>query len=100
MNWPTPPNIINPSTSTDWPKWVVPHESHVVRKKADGAPYHVSVIDFEDFHVDRLTGEVTVMVKDEEDESRATAELKAEEPVADEDAAPVSIAISADDGEG
>lgn len=83
MNWPTPENIINPSTSTEWPKWVAPHESHVVRKKADGAPDHVSVTDFADFHVDRVTGEVTVMVKDEEDERRAAAELKAEEPVAD-----------------
>ncbi len=97
MNWPTPENLINPSTSTEWPKWVVPHESHVVRKKADGAPDHVSVTDFEDFHVDRVTGEVTVLVKDEEDERRASTELKAEEPVADLDAPMAEDAIDPDE---
>ena len=84
MNWPTPENIINPSTSEEWPKWVVPHESHVVRKKVDGAPDHVSVTDFEESHVNRVDGSVTVLVKDEADEQRATSarpEPEAEEPI-------------------
>lgn len=55
----------------DWPKWVVVHEGHVVRKKGDGGPEHVSVPGFAEFHVNRVGGAVMVLVKDADEEHRA-----------------------------
>jgi hypothetical protein len=54
--------------SSEFPKWVVPHDSLVVR---DGS--HVSVPFYPEFHVDR-DGKVTVLVKDAEEEDRATSQ--------------------------
>lgn len=56
---------------TEWPKWVKLHESQIVRRKNDGAPDHVSAPDFEEFHVDRVTGEVSALVEDEDEAKRA-----------------------------
>ena len=56
---------------TEWPKWVVPHHSHVVSKEVHGAPEHLSVPAFPQFHVNREGGEVTVLVHNEDEEKRA-----------------------------
>ena len=73
-----------------YPKWVKPHDSHIVRKKIiDGqtqagftanhlvvggeGPEHVSTPAFPQCHVNRETGEVTVLVKDEDEEKVALA---------------------------
>lgn len=57
------------SPETDFPKWVTPHESHVVVQ--DGG--HVVTPLFADFHVSRLDKSVTVLVKDAEEEAKALA---------------------------
>lgn len=66
------------SDDLEFPKWVVPHESRVFRKKSDNAPDHVSTPDFENFHVNRVDGSVTVLVKNEDEENIALSnkELK------------------------
>src|SRR5674476_898112 len=69
-----------------WPKWVVPHDSQVQRKKTEGAPDHVSTPGFTDYHVNRVTGEVTVLVANEDEEKVATGEYKERDP---KDAAPI-----------
>lgn len=51
----------------EFPKWVRVHESHVVRE--DGRV--VTVPAFPGFHVNRVDGEVTVMVADAEEEAKA-----------------------------
>lgn len=61
----------------EYPNWVVPHDSHVVRKVVDGAPAHVSVPGFADFHVSREDGMVKVLVKDADEEAKALAPYKA-----------------------
>jgi hypothetical protein len=72
---PAPPPRV--ALGIEWPKWIVPHESHIVRREVEGAPDHVSTPGYPDFHVNRADGVVTVLVKDEEDEKRATGEYKA-----------------------
>lgn len=59
----------------EWPKWVKPHESHIFVKKVEGFPDHVSTPQFEQCSVNRANGEVTVLVKDEDEESKALAAL-------------------------
>lgn len=67
--------------AAEWPKWVVPHESHLVRKADEGGPAHISSPSLGECHVNRVTGEVTVWVDDEAAEKFAVSELpKAEEP--------------------
>jgi hypothetical protein len=59
----------------EWPKWVAVHESHVVRRDSGaGAPIAISVPAFLHHHVDRVTGEVTVLVQDEDEERLASSE--------------------------
>lgn len=70
------------SLETDFPKWVIPDASHIVRKQVDGAPDHVSTPGFAEFHINRLDGVVTVLVKDAEEEAKALAAR--EEPKAAE----------------
>jgi hypothetical protein len=60
----------------EWPKWVAVHDSHVMRRKMEGAPDHVSVPAFPDFHVNRNDGVVTVLVRNEDEEKLAAAEYK------------------------
>ena len=70
----------------DWPRWVPVHQSHIARKDGGDAPTHISVPDFADYHVNRATGEVTVMVKDEAEAARAAADIKVKaEPEPDGD---------------
>lgn len=72
-----PPPSAKSTLDPDFPKWVTPHEEHIVRKTmGDGTPDHVSTPLFPDFHVDRVTKAVTVLVKDAEDEARALASPK------------------------
>lgn len=55
----------------EYPKWVRPHESHVVHDPQDRP-----IVPGFDFHVDRA-GVVTVLVRDEGHEAEAVAEKKA-----------------------
>lgn len=66
-----------------FPKWVQPHESHIVRKEMDGAPAHVSAPGFSEVHVNRIDGAVTVLVANEDEEARALADASPKEPVAE-----------------
>ncbi|HLH92075.1 MAG TPA: hypothetical protein VKX28_26885 [Xanthobacteraceae bacterium] len=59
-------------TDVEFPKWVVPHPSHVVDTSG-----HISVADFA-HHIDRA-GKVTVLVKDAGEEAEALAE-KSDKP--------------------
>lgn len=68
----------------EWPKWVVPHESHVSRVKRDGFPDHVTAPLWSQFHVNRVDGVVTVLVKGEDEEQRAVAAAEAEEAKGEE----------------
>lgn len=58
------------SDDTDYPKWVVPHPGHVSFHALHG---HVSTPTFMQHHVNRIGGEVTVLVHDAEEEARALA---------------------------
>ena len=71
----------------EWPKWVVPHDSQIQRKKTEGAPDHVSTPGFADYNVIRVNGEVMVLVADEDEEKVATGEYKEAEvePLVDDD---------------
>lgn len=64
----------------EYPKWVVAHESHVARRKVEGAPDIVSVPSFADFAVNRHDGAVMVLAADEEQEKLATSESRKDEP--------------------
>lgn len=77
------------AADAEWPKWIVPHASHVVRTATGDAPDHVSTPAFPEFHVNRATGEVTVLVHDAEDEARALATLVTPGPAPDAPAAEV-----------
>jgi hypothetical protein len=70
----------------EWPKWVVPHDSQIQRKKTEGFPDHVSTPGFADYNVNRVNGEVMVLVADEDEEKVATGEYKERDP---KDTAPV-----------
>jgi len=71
----------------EWPKWVVPHDSQIQRKKTEGAPDHVSTPGFANYHVNRVNGEIMVLVADEDEEKVATGEYKEAEvePLVDDD---------------
>lgn len=58
----------------DWPKWVIPHPGHVVRKQVDGAPDQVNTPAFPEHHVDRVSGGVTVLVATPEQEAVALSD--------------------------
>jgi hypothetical protein len=65
----------------EWPQWVTPHESHVVRrvdpndKDADPTKAPVTVVQgFRDWHVNRNDGSVSVLVDNEDDAKRAAGE--------------------------
>jgi hypothetical protein len=82
------------SDKTEWPKWVKVHVAHIFKQKAqegqlrqgydnalvigDSGPDHMSVPAFKDFHVDRATGEVTVLVNNADEEKSALSDPKAE----------------------
>lgn len=57
---------------SEWPRWVKPHDSHIVRQSVAGAPDHVSTPHFPHVHVNRVDGTVTVLVENEDEEKRAT----------------------------
>jgi hypothetical protein len=60
------------SPDLEYPKWVTPHESHIVRSKR-GDQEHVSTPRFVDPHINRDTKEVTVLVHSVEEEEMALA---------------------------
>lgn len=57
-------------TPIEFPKWVSPHDSHIV-KSQDGTVQSTPM--FPDFHIDRLTGALTVLVHSAEEEAKAIA---------------------------
>lgn len=65
----------------EFPKWVLAHEGRVVRQKIEGLPENVTVKGFDQCHVNRVNGEVTVLVNDEAEEAAAMSEQKAPEEV-------------------
>ncbi len=79
----TAPHKAPEGASSDWPRWVKVHASHVTRRKMGDAPEHVSVAAFPQHHVDRATGEVTVLVNDEAEAAKAEAEYVAPESAED-----------------
>ena len=79
---PAPHKPVNPDP--DWPQWVTPHESHVVRKSAVGAPDYVSTPGWHECHVNRVTGAVTVLVRNEAEHAAALAAFEAPKPEAHE----------------
>lgn len=60
----------------EWPQWVQPHASQVMRREEPGAPVHISVPAFPTFHVNRTDGKVTVLVHNEDEAKLAAAEYK------------------------
>lgn len=58
----------------EYPKWVLVHLSHVHTKLGGDGQEHFSVPAFPEFHVDRLTRLVSVLVHDAEDEAKALAD--------------------------
>jgi hypothetical protein len=58
---------------SEWPKWVVVHADHIVKKVVEGVGEHISVPAWPIFHVNRETKEVTVLVRDEDDAKKATS---------------------------
>jgi hypothetical protein len=68
-----------PFGNPEWPKWVKVSDSQIVRQKRDGAPDHVSVPGWPNYHVDRTNGDVTVLVDNEDEEKIATSDAKAED---------------------
>lgn len=74
------PPVKHPEDGAEWPKWVVPHESHVVRQKR-GDVEHISTPHFQHHHVNRADGVVTVLAHDAEEEAKAMAEHGYEAPM-------------------
>ena len=69
------------SAATDYPRWVKPHESHLARTdRGISAPLFPDRL-----HVDRVTGEATVLVHDKDEEKAA---MVAPEPATTEPADP------------
>lgn len=60
------------SHETDFPAWVVPHESHVVRLKRDDGE-HITTPEWAEHFVNRVDGVVTVLVHNAGEEARALA---------------------------
>ena len=65
--------VAAPVAGSDFPKWVTVHDDRVKVKRAHGAPPHVWVDGFADFHVAR-DGVVTVLVEDAEGEALAATD--------------------------
>jgi hypothetical protein len=63
-----------------WPQWVPVHESHIHRRKTEGYPDAISTPGWENSHVNRATGEVTVLAADEDEANLAKGEYKAPDP--------------------
>ena len=57
--------------SREYPSWVKVHRGHIVRAEGTG---HISVPLFPEFHIDRVTQEISVLVKDAEEEAKASAD--------------------------
>lgn len=68
---------------SDFPKWVVANVDHIVMKQDGDGPVHISTPGFPDFHVNRETKEVTVLVHDEDEEKKAINGNSVAEPLAD-----------------
>ena len=68
------PPAQHPDAGSEFPKWVMPHASHVVMHPIHG---HVTTPHFAEHHVDRQSKDVTVLVHDAEDEARALAPMVA-----------------------
>lgn len=66
-----------------FPKWVKAEDSQVFRKQVPGYPDVISTPNFADYHVNRDTGEVTVLVTNEDEESIATSAYKKPDPLED-----------------
>lgn len=60
----------------EFPKWVVPHPSHI----ATNAVGHQVPQGFDDFHFDRVAKRFTVLVKDAAEEARAKAAKPEQKP--------------------
>lgn len=73
MQTPTPKH---PNEGAEFPKWVKPDDSHIVRKEVPGYPDAVSTPAWPQFHVSRDDGSVTVLVKDADEEACALAAAK------------------------
>lgn len=65
---------VAPVPTSDYPKWVTPHSSQIVRTGDN-----VSTPGFPEMHIDR-SGNVTVLVADETDEMRAISPAGSAEP--------------------
>lgn len=69
---PAPPGPVH--NDADWPKWVKPHDGHVHRQRHGDGPEHVSAPHFPHHHVNRASGEVTVLVHTPDEEAVALAD--------------------------
>jgi len=58
----------------EYPRWAKLHESHVVRQTFPDGSVHISTPDFAEHHVNRVGGDVTVLVHDAEQEAIALGE--------------------------
>lgn len=75
------PHPVLADRNTEWPKWVTPSESHVVRVKvAEDQPEIISVPGWEYYHVNRTDGAVTVLVNNEDEEKLALGEKAEAKP--------------------
>lgn len=70
----------HPNEGAEYPKWVTPHRGHV-----KGMGEGVSTPLFPDFHVNRISGDVTVLVHDAEEEARAVTDPNVPAPASDPD---------------
>ena len=66
-----PAPIERVSDETEYPKWVVPHPGHITYHPLYG---HASTPLFSECSVNRVGGEVTVLVHDAEEEERARSD--------------------------
>ena len=64
----------------EWPKWVEVHDSQINRREIDGLPTHISTPGWENHHVDRNTGKVSVLVSNDGEAQRAAGEYRAVDP--------------------
>jgi hypothetical protein len=72
----------------EWPKWIPAHDSHVVRRKIDGAPDAISIPGY-DHHVDRNTGVVSVLANNPDQEKFLSGDRKENAGLLTQDAADV-----------
>ena len=71
----------HPSTDCDpeYPKWIVPHDSHFIRVRVDGVADRIEAPGWEHVHVAR-DGVVTIMVADADREKLALAPVVKNDP--------------------